>query len=82
MMFKIFTICSLLFTTQANTWSGYDPESGSFVEIETEDLEKGETVDYYDSNKGYGQLTIDSIDDDEIEGTDVNTGKTRTFDMN
>lgn len=80
-------ICLLVFcSTPGNAWNGYDWESKTFIEIQNEDLvRKGKTIDFYEYGKGYGTLNIDYIRDSgfhvKIEGTDNETGETRTFEM-
>lgn len=86
MMKKILIIALLLSVSKSEAWNGYDWDNGTYVEIEKGNLmREGETIDFYDYDTGYGSLDIDSIERSgshvEIEGTDNETGETRTFEM-
>ncbi len=70
----------------SQAWDGYDWNKGKYVEIEKGNLvREGETIDFYEYGRGYGSMDIDSVESSgshvEIEGTDNETGETRTFEM-
>ena len=82
---KKIIVIFLLFSMNANAWDGYDWKRHSFVEIEKGNLvREGEQIEFYEYGKGYGDLNIDSIEQNgssvEIEGTD-SYGMKRTFEM-
>ncbi len=78
----LFLLCGSLFA-----WDGYDYETGSYVEIEKDNLvREGEEIEFYDYESGdyrYGEVqSIDSYGSSvEVEVYDYETGEYRTFDM-
>lgn len=85
MMNKIILL-SLLISTQAFAWEGYD-DSGNGIEIEKGNLvRKGKEIEYYDYGSGdYKQGEVQSIRNrgsrTELEILDNETGEYKTFDM-
>lgn len=64
-------------------WSGYDWDSGSFIDIESRD---GTTVEYYDWSAGRyktGEIMDWGYDgsSNDLEILEYDTGNYRTFDM-
>lgn len=86
-MKHILLISTLVFSSQALSWDGYDYESGSDVEIEQGNLVRpGEEIEFYDYGSGeYRYGDVESINDNgssvEVEVYDQESGEYRTFEM-
>ena len=75
-LLTIMFVCLFIFSMTVHAWDGYDWEKGCYVEVDIED----ECV--YDYGDGeYHNVSIESIEEDEVEVYDYETGEYRTFDM-
>jgi len=86
-MLALYVLAFFLCSKNIYAWSGFDWSKGSYVEIEKGELvREGEEVEIFDYGDGeYKDIEIDSMNKYgnhvEIEGTDIETGEIRTFDM-
>lgn len=86
-MVKLYILIFILYPFNVYGWSGYDWENGSYIEIEEGELvREGEEIEFYDyGDAEYKNIEIDSMNDYgthvEIEGTDIENGEIRTFEM-
>jgi len=80
-------ISIVFFALQAMAWDGYDYESGSYVEIEKDNLVRsGQEIEFYDYGAGeYKYGYVESINNYgssvEVEIYDQETGDYRIFEM-
>ena len=80
-------VATLLVTSPAFAWDGYDYEKGSYVEIEKGNLVRpGRDIEIYDYNTGqYKNVEVQSIQGQgsstEVEIYDHDSGEYRTLDM-
>jgi len=83
----LFVICLLFIPGLAPAWSGYDYESGNYIEIKKGNLVRsGRDIEIYDYETGdYKNVEVESIHryggSVEIEVYDGETGEQRTFEM-
>lgn len=80
------TLIALMSSMPALAWSGFDYENSTFVDIDKGSLvRRGKEIDIYDYSRGYIPVEIEHIHDRgysvELEVREVDTGKTRTLDM-
>ena len=86
-MNRILYLILLLLPFSVFAWGGYDYETGNYIEIESNNLERqGEEIEYYDYKDGeYKYADVESINryagSVEIEVYEHDTGKYRTFEM-
>jgi len=79
----VILILTVLVSTTAFGWSGYDYDSSSYIDIESGSLvRKGRTIEIYDYGAGsYRDVEVESISGGEVEVYDSEAGEYRTFDM-
>ena len=84
-MKKILTILLIIYSTNDSfAWSGYDYETGSYIEIGSGNLvREGESIEIYDYDDGsYHDVDVQEMNNNEITVYDNETEEDRTFSMN
>lgn len=85
--FMVAFLAGVSLSAPALAWEGFDAESGATVEIERGNLvREGRSIEFYDHDKGeYREFEIDQMyrsgGSVTIEGVDVESGETRTLEM-
>jgi hypothetical protein len=80
-------VFTLLMPMAAQSWDGYDYDSGSYVEIEKGNLVRpGQEIEIYDYGTGeYKDVEVESVSGSgygaEVEVYDYETGDYRTLNM-
>lgn len=89
MLKNIFAACAMFFfIVPVYSWSGYDWETSSYVDIEKGNtVRRGREVEVYDWGEGeYKTYEVERVrslgHQTEVELYDWNTGDTRILDMN